>query len=147
MKPICGDRFLIIGDAARFVDATVSTGVRIALNRARFASGDILKAAADDNCGCDSSHNFETTIRRGTSNWFHFISLYSRLDVVFTAFVINQHCPLDILRLLQDEVHDEARPEVLRTIRAIVTEAEHNERRPWQSLLGNLHATAFPSTG
>ena len=45
MKQICGDRFVMIGDAARFVDPIFSTGVSIALNSARFASRDIIEAA------------------------------------------------------------------------------------------------------
>ena len=44
MKEICGDRFVMIGDAARFVDPIFSTGVSIALNSARFAARDLLAA-------------------------------------------------------------------------------------------------------
>jgi flavin-dependent dehydrogenase len=41
--------FVLVGDAARFVDPIFSTGVSIALNSARFASADILVAAESDN--------------------------------------------------------------------------------------------------
>ena len=44
MTQICGDRFVLIGDAARFVDPIFSTGVSIALNSARFASRDVMAA-------------------------------------------------------------------------------------------------------
>ena len=44
MKQICGDNFLLVGDAARFVDPNLFHGESIALNSARFASADILKA-------------------------------------------------------------------------------------------------------
>src|SRR5581483_4732364 len=36
MRQVCGDRWLMVGDAARFVDPIFSTGVSIALNAARF---------------------------------------------------------------------------------------------------------------
>jgi len=49
MKQIAGDRWVMVGDAARFVDPIFSTGVSIALNSARFATPDVLAAlAADD---------------------------------------------------------------------------------------------------
>ena len=44
MKQLCGDRFVMVGDAGRFVDPIFSTGVSIALNSSRFAHKDILAA-------------------------------------------------------------------------------------------------------
>ena len=48
MSQIAGERFVLIGDAARFVDPIFSTGVSIALNSARFAHRDVLKALETD---------------------------------------------------------------------------------------------------
>ena len=44
MKQLAGDRFMLVGDAGRFVDPIFSTGVSIALNSSRFAHKDILSA-------------------------------------------------------------------------------------------------------
>ncbi len=44
MRQICGDRFVMIGDAARFVDPIFSSGVSVALNSARIACRDITDA-------------------------------------------------------------------------------------------------------
>ena len=44
MKQLCGDRWMMVGDAGRFVDPIFSTGVSIALNSSRFAHKDILSA-------------------------------------------------------------------------------------------------------
>jgi 1H-pyrrole-2-carbonyl-[peptidyl-carrier protein] chlorinase len=38
MREICGDRWLLVGDAARFVDPIFSSGVSVAMNSARIAS-------------------------------------------------------------------------------------------------------------
>src|SRR5262249_46325561 len=65
MEQICGDRFLMIGDAARFVDPIFSTGVSIALNSARFAAPDIIHAVETGDFRKQSFEKFETTIRRG----------------------------------------------------------------------------------
>ncbi|MBY8854737.1 NAD(P)/FAD-dependent oxidoreductase, partial [Saccharothrix sp. MB29] len=47
MTQICGDRFVLIGDAARFVDPIFSSGVSVALNSARIAAQDIIAAHAE----------------------------------------------------------------------------------------------------
>src|SRR5258708_29418749 len=44
MTQICGDRFVLVGDAGRFVDPIFSTGVSIALNSAPVASRDVIAA-------------------------------------------------------------------------------------------------------
>src|SRR6266571_6285329 len=59
MKQLCGDRWLMVGDAGRFVDPIFSTGVSIALNSSRFAHKDILGALHSGNF---KKAAFETTI-------------------------------------------------------------------------------------
>jgi FADH2 O2-dependent halogenase len=143
MTQICGDNFVLVGDAARFVDPIFSTGVSIALNSARFASQDILKAAEK---GVFSKNNFatyETTLRRGTKNWYDFISVYYRLNVLFTAFVQDPRYRLDVLKLLQGDVYDEDQPEVLQVMKKVVSEVEQNQKHLWHSYLGDLTVSAF----
>ncbi len=146
MKQICGDRFLMIGDAARFVDPIFSTGVSIALNSARFASQDIIKAAEAGDYGRERFATYESTIRRGTKNWYDFISVYYRLNVLFTAFILDPRYRLDVLKLLQGDVYDEEQPPVIQKMRDTVLEVEKNERHPWHHLLGTLTSNAFAPT-
>jgi FADH2 O2-dependent halogenase len=143
MKQICGDRFVLIGDAARFVDPIFSTGVSIALNGARFASRDIVRAAETGDFGKESFETYETTMRRGTNNWYNFISLYYRLNVLFTAFILDPQYRLDVLKLLQGDVYDEEQPPVMEKMRQIVARVEREEHHPWHKLLGDLTADAF----
>jgi FADH2 O2-dependent halogenase len=143
MKQICGDGFVLIGDAARFVDPIFSTGVSIALNSARFASRDIVAAAEAGDFRKSRFNTYESTIRRGTNNWYEFIAIYYRLNILFTAFVNDRRYRLDVLRLLQGDVYDEDQPEVLRQMRQIATEVEQNTSHPWHALLGDLTANAF----
>jgi len=143
MKQICGDNFVLVGDAARFVDPIFSTGVSIALNSARFASVDILRAAETGHFNKESFRTFETTLRRGTKNWYEFISVYYRLNVLFTAFVHDKRYRQDMLKLLQGDVYDEDEPEVLRLMKDIVSQVEQNENHIWHHYLGELTADAF----
>ena len=143
MKEICGDHFVLVGDAARFVDPIFSTGVSIALNSARFASADILRAAETGDFGRESFRTFEATLRRGTKNWYEFISVYYRLNILFTAFVQDRRYRLDVLKLLQGDVYDEDEPKVLKLMKQQVSEIEQNEKHLWHGYLGELTASAF----
>ena len=143
MTQIVGDRVVLIGDAARFVDPIFSTGVSIALNSARFASRDILAALESGDFSRSAFSTYESTIRRGTKNWYEFISAYYRLNVLFTAFVNDRRYRLDVLKLLQGDVYDDDAPPVLQRMRDIVSEVERNPRHVFHGLLNELTANAF----
>lgn len=143
MKQICGDNFLLIGDAARFVDPIFSTGVSIALNSARFASADIVRAAETGDFSKKSFQTYESTLRRGTKNWYEFISVYYRLNVLFTAFIQDERYRIDVVKLLQGDVYDEGEPEVLKIMKDIVSQVEQNEGHIWHRYLGDLTMNAF----
>jgi 1H-pyrrole-2-carbonyl-[peptidyl-carrier protein] chlorinase len=147
MKEITGERLLLIGDAARFVDPIFSTGVSIALNCSRFASRDIIAALESGHFGADAFATYRDTIRRGTRNWYNFISVYYRLNVLFTAFIQDPRYRLDVLQLLQGDVYDEEEPEVLGRMRDIVNQVESNPGHIWHGLLGELTANAFVEAG
>jgi|SRR5579871_4437813 len=142
MQQICGDKWVMIGDAARFVDPIFSTGVSIALNSSRFAHKDILTALETGNFNKDAFRNYETTIRQGTSNWYRFISVYYRLNVLFTWFINDPRYRLDVLKLLQGDVYD-GNPPVLDQMQEMVLEVERNEKHPWHKLLGEMTAGVF----
>jgi len=143
MTQITGDNWLMVGDAGRFVDPIFSTGVSIALNSARFAQKDILAALEAGDCSRASFANYEATLRRGTRNWYNFISVYYRLNVLFTAFIRDPRYRLDVLALLQGDVYEEKEPDVLAKMRDIVKTVEESPHHPWHKLLGDLTANAF----
>jgi 1H-pyrrole-2-carbonyl-[peptidyl-carrier protein] chlorinase len=143
MKQICGDNFVLVGDAARFVDPIFSTGVSIALNSARFASADIIQAAAAGDFRKERFQTYESTLRRGAKNWYEFISVYYRLNVLFTAFVQDERYRLDVVKLLQGDVYDDDDPKVLRKMQDIVSQVERNEKHIWHHYLGELTSHAF----
>lgn len=143
MSQITGDRLVLIGDAARFVDPIFSTGVSIALSCSRYAHKDILNALETGDCSRPAFAEYEATIKRGTRNWYNFISVYYRLNVLFTAFVDHPRHRLDVLKLLQGDVYDEAEPPVLAEMRRIVEMVEQAPDHVWHDRLGDLTADAF----
>ncbi len=143
MKQIAGDRIVLVGDAARFVDPIFSTGVSIALNCSRFAHKDILKSLETGNFSREAFKTYEETLRLGTRNWYNFITVYYRLNVLFTAFVQDPRYRLDVLKLLQGDVYDDAEPAVLTRMRNIVRQVEKDPNHALHGFLGSLTADAF----
>jgi flavin-dependent dehydrogenase len=138
MSQVAGDQFMLLGDAARFIDPIFSSGVSIAVNSARVAIGDLLPALEHGDLSRKSFANFETTIGRAVKNWYDFICLYYRLNVLFTRFVHDPAHRLDVLKLLQGDVHDEERPAVLRKMQEKVREVEGNPQHMWHGLLNDM---------
>ncbi|GAA4681724.1 NAD(P)/FAD-dependent oxidoreductase [Phytohabitans rumicis] len=140
MRQICGDRFLLIGDAARFVDPIFSSGVSVAMNSARIASADIIAAAAAGDFSKERFASYESTLRRGVRNWYEFISIYYRLNILFTAFVQDPRYRLDVLKMLQGDVYTDAEPKALSEMREIVRAVEQDPEHLWHPYLGELSA-------
>jgi FADH2 O2-dependent halogenase len=143
MKQLCGDRFMLVGDAGRFVDPIFSTGVSIALNSARFAHTNVLRSLEKNDFSREGFAEYETKLRLGTKNWYEFISVYYRLNVLFTYFVGDPRYRLDVLKLLQGDVYDDAAPPVLEKMKKMVSEVEQNAKHPWHKLLGDMTVDAF----
>jgi flavin-dependent dehydrogenase len=142
MREVCGDRFVLIGDAARFVDPIFSSGVSVALNSARLACQDILAAAEAGDFAKPRFTRYESKLRRAVRNWYEFISIYYRLNILFTAFVQDPRYRLDVLKLLQGDVYDDEEPKALQQMREIVSVVEQDEGHLWHPYLGELRAPA-----
>lgn len=141
MRRICGDRYVLIGDAARFVDPIFSSGVSVALNSARLACRDIVEAhRSGGDFSASAFSAYEETLRRAVSYWYEFISIYYRLNILFTAFVQDPSHRTDVLRLLQGDVYDGDEPKALKAMRTVLAEVESDPGHPWHPLLGTLRA-------
>lgn len=141
MTALSGRGFVLVGDASRFVDPIFSSGISIALNGARQAAEGILRGlrnSEDIVLARSNFEDYETTMRRGMRNWYEFISLYYRLNILFTYFVMSPDYRPDVLKLLQGDVYDEAEPPVLGEMRRIVTMVENNPGHAWHNLLSGL---------
>jgi len=142
MRAICGDRWLLIGDAARFVDPIFSSGVSVAMNSARLASRDIIAAAEKGDFSKPAFGTFENKLRRAVRHWYEFISIYYRLNILFTAFVADPRYRIDVLKMLQGDVYDDEEPTALIKMREITQQVERDPDHLWHKHLGTLRAPA-----
>jgi len=128
MSRFVGDGYLLVGDAARFVDPIFSSGVSVALYSAKFASETIRDALAADDVRSERLRPYEDRLRAGVEIWYEFIRLYYKLLPLFTYFIASKKHRLQVLRLLQGEVFDRTEVPVLDAMREFIAAAESSDK-------------------
>ncbi|MDG2122286.1 MAG: NAD(P)/FAD-dependent oxidoreductase [Verrucomicrobiales bacterium] len=126
MSQIAGPGFVLVGDAARFVDPIFSSGVGIAMTGAKFAFTAIQNAIADEAFETEAFATYESTIRKGTEIWYEFITIYYKLQNLFTHYVQKPEYRQHIIDLLQGSVYDDRAIDVLRSMREDIETIENN---------------------
>jgi len=139
MDRFAGDGYVLVGDAARFVDPIFSSGVSVASHSAKFASDAVRTALDRGDYSASMFEEYETTLRRGVSVWYEFICLYYKLAHQFTYFIAKEKFRHQVLQLLQGDVYNRENVEVLDEMRKFVGESECSE----DSLL-KAHVTDIP---
>ena len=138
MTRFAGDGYVLVGDAARFVDPIFSSGVSVALYSAKFASEAIVAALEADDVGIAAFAGYEKRLRRGVTIWYEFITLYYKLLPAFTYFIQNKRHRLQVLRLLQGEVFDRDEVPVLDAMREFVAQVEKDDKHVFSGRLTDL---------
>ena len=140
MRRFAGEGFVLVGDAARFVDPIFSSGVSVALYSAKFASESIVAALADGSRGAEARAfaGYERRLRAGVEIWYEFIRLYYKLLPLFTHFIQSKRHRLQVLRLLQGEVFDRDEVPVLDEMRAFIAAVENDPRHAFRGRLSDL---------
>ena len=138
MDQFVGDGFLMVGDAARFVDPIFSSGVSVACYSAKFASAEIVRALAAGDVSRNSLQPYETRLKAGVGIWYEFISLYYKLMHLFSHFITDDRYRLQILQLLQGEVYDREKAGVLDEMRKVIKTVEEAEGHVWKPYLSDI---------
>lgn len=138
MSRFVGNGWLLVGDAARFVDPIFSSGVSIACESAKFASQAIVAALESGDVGEQSLLAYEKKLKGGVTIWYEFIRLYYKLMHLFTYFIDSKEHRLQVLQLLQGEVYDRANAPVLDAMRNMIRTVEETPRHLWAGELTDI---------
>jgi FADH2 O2-dependent halogenase len=138
MSNFVGDRFVLIGDAARFVDPIFSSGVSVALHSAKFASEQIVMAFEANDFSKEILLPYEQKLRKGVEIWYEFIRLYYKLLPLFTHFIQKPQYRMQLFRLLQGEVFERDETPVLEAMRNYIATVEENESHLLRGQLLNV---------
>jgi flavin-dependent dehydrogenase len=138
MTKFAGDGYVLIGDAARFVDPIFSSGVSVACYSAKFAAERIVEAFKANDFSEAMLKPYETKLRKGVEIWYEFIRLYYKLLPLFTYFIESKQHRLEVLRLLQGEVYDRGDAPVLEAMRQYIEKVEASEDHLFKNRLTSI---------
>jgi FADH2 O2-dependent halogenase len=138
MERLVGNGFLMVGDAARFVDPIFSSGVSVAAHSAKFAAERIQHALKINDVSEAVLQPYEEKLRRGVDIWYEFIRLYYKLLPLFTLFIQSKEHRLAVLRLLQGEVYDRQEVPVLAAMRKFIEAVEKSENHVFRNQLTDI---------
>jgi FADH2 O2-dependent halogenase len=138
MKKFVGDGYLLVGDAARFVDPIFSSGVSVALHSAKFASEHIAHALELNDFREEVFMPYECKLRKGVELWYEFIRLYYKLLPLFTYFIQISEYREQVHRLLQGEVFNREEVPVLQAMRDYIDAVERTDKHIFKKQLSNI---------
>ena len=144
MDKFVGPGWILIGDAARFVDPIFSSGVSIALYTAKYGSEVIRKAFETGDFSVATFKPYEDKVRAGVGVWYEFIRLYYKLLPLFTHFIRSKKHRLDVLQLLQGEVYDRREVPVLGAMRRYIDDVEKTENHLFKNQLASIPIDDLP---
>lgn len=144
MTTFAGDGYVMIGDAARFVDPIFSSGVSVALYSAKYASDQIKIAVQEQNFSEEILKPYEVKLRGGVEIWYEFIRLYYKLLPLFTYFIQNKQHRLQVLQLLQGEVYNRGEVPVLKAMRDFIEKVEKTDNHLFKGQLTEIPIDDLP---
>ena len=127
LDQFCGPGYVILGDAARFVDPIFSSGVSVAMHSAKFAAPSVIEAVRSGDAGHAQFQPYEDQLKQGVAIWYEFIQVYYRCLPIFTRFIQDPEHRLDLLRLLQGDVYDRSEVPVLARMKEAIDVIEQTE--------------------
>jgi ABC-type nitrate/sulfonate/bicarbonate transport system ATPase subunit/flavin-dependent dehydrogenase len=136
MERFAGDGWLLVGDAARFVDPVFASGVSVALTSAKMAAAAVTEALRRGDVRQHSFARYERAVRGGVDVWREFILLYYRLPLQFLELIARPESRWPVVRLLQGDVYDRRSAPILEEMRQQIREVEETPNHPWRPYLG-----------
>jgi FADH2 O2-dependent halogenase len=137
MDRFAGDGWLLVGDAARFVDPVFSSGVSVAMESARRAADAIIAALRKNDVSASAFAEYESTIRSGVDIWREFILMYYQLPPLFFDLISKPDSRAQITRILQGDVYDRASIPILAQMRQTIQSVASDPSHQWRPELSS----------
>ena len=127
MDRFTGDGWMLVGDAARFVDPIFSSGVSVAVNSAKFAFEALDDALQGRRRARRPSRRTTRRSGAGVQIWYEWITIYYKLQALFTRLGKDPENKRQMQQLLQGDVYDRNAVDVLDRMKALVKTVEEAE--------------------
>jgi NitT/TauT family transport system ATP-binding protein len=140
MDRFTGDGWMLVGDAAFFIDPIFASGMSVAMHSAKFAAQVIANALAANDVSEACLKGYEHKMRGGAEVWREFVRLFYDVAPIFSR-VISESTHRDVaLKLCEGDVYDLSATQTLARLRNIFDTIQKNPAHPLQSFL--KHAAA-----
>jgi flavin-dependent dehydrogenase len=124
MDSFVGPGYLMIGDAARFVDPIFSSGVSVAMHSAKFACEALTAVLSGARSEEQAFEAYQRRLQDGVNVWYEFIKIYYKLQNLFSLYIQRPEYKSELLRLLQGDVYDRKSINVLDRLKADILAIE-----------------------
>jgi flavin-dependent dehydrogenase len=138
LERVCGDGWVAVGDAARFLDPVFSPGVSAALVTARRAAARIEAALSSGDVSRASFVPYEDRLMTEAAMWDDFVRLFYRLLPSFMHLLEAPEHRKSMLRMIRGDVDARSDSSVLAEMRALVRSVEEADEHPWKGDLFDL---------
>jgi FADH2 O2-dependent halogenase len=132
MDRFAGNGWVLVGDAARFVDPIFSSGLSVAAESAQRAASAIVEALKAGHVGAEAFSSYEKILRNGVNLWRDFILLYYQLPPLFLDLLDREDGRAELRQVLQGEVYDAPSAPVLDRMRRTIEEVKADPSHPWR---------------
>ncbi|MDQ1523695.1 MAG: NitT/TauT family transport system ATP-binding protein [Pyrinomonadaceae bacterium] len=136
MERFVGDGWLLMGDAAFFVDPIFSSGIGDALHSARFAADAINAALASNDLGEASFLDYERQLQRGMAVWQDFVHLFYEVAPIFSSVLAESEHRVPILRVCEGEVYSDEAAQAVAQLKIVFDEILADSSHPHAQYLG-----------
>jgi FADH2 O2-dependent halogenase len=131
MERYAGDGWLLVGDAARFVDPIFSSGISVAAESAREAALAIERALAAGDVRAERFASYQATLARGIEAWRELVLLHYRLPRLVLALLDTPEDRAALQDMLQGTVFGAEPPALLERLRRELGRVEADPAHPW----------------
>jgi 1H-pyrrole-2-carbonyl-[peptidyl-carrier protein] chlorinase len=135
MERYAGDGWLMVGDAARFVDPIFSSGVSVAAESARAAAAAIEGALAAGDVRSARFAPYAEALASGIETWRELVLLYYRLPRLVLEWLDGPDDRAALLEVLQGTAFGGEPPALLARLRNQVDGIEADPAHPWHGEL------------
>ena len=117
MERLAGPGWMLVGDAARFIDPIFSSGISIAAESARRAADAIVASLRVGQTDFVHFQEYERAMQQGVDIWREFIQLFYQDPRLLLEMLGRPETRPEVLELLQGEVYDRPDVPILRQMR------------------------------
>lgn len=144
MEQFVGDGWLLLGDAAFFVDPIFASGVANALHSARLAAPAICEALAAKQPAAAAFHEYQERLREGALLWQQLVGLFYTTAPLFARIVNESPARNRMLRLCEGNIYDTGAAETLRQMEDLIA---YTQTESAENSLGSAYLASNAGAG